>query len=115
MKWFQAVQNIKGHWASVNGTSLQGYINANYVELLEAFGEPTDGDGYKVDAEWVIVGDDGTVATIYNWKDGRNYCGRDGMAVWDIRNWHIGGHSQDAVDLVHESLNLISEKVRQSA
>ena len=92
----------------VNMTSLQGYILANYDTLEELLGKPTEGDGYKIDAEWDLEFEDGTVATIYNWKDGRNYCGDDGMPVDDITDWHIGGKSQRAVELVTE---LLTEQV----
>ena len=76
----------------VNMTSLQGGIYTSYETLVGCFGEPEEGDGYKVDAEWVITFADGVVATIYNWKNGKNYCGEDGMDVEDITDWHIGGH-----------------------
>ena len=79
---------------SVNGSSLQGYIHTSYDVLRGCFGLPTcDGDGYKVDAEWIITFNDGVVCTIYNWKDGHNYCGYDGLDVEDITEWHIGGVS----------------------
>lgn len=87
-----------------NGTSLQGYISATFDELVNTFGEPGKGDEYKTDAEWIIEFDDGTVATIYNWKDGRNYCGSDGLDVEDITDWHIGGNGQRSVDLVESVL-----------
>lgn len=78
----------------INGTHLQGYITADYDELTAVFGEPTsDGDGYKVDAEWDLVFADGTVATIYNWKNGHNYLGEEGLPPECITRWHIGGHS----------------------
>ena len=77
----------------VGGTCLQGYINGHYHDLLETFGEPTESDGYKVDAEWVLEFADGTVATIYNWKNGINYWGADGTPVECITEWNIGGIS----------------------
>ena len=88
----------------VNMTSLQGYIRTNYETLVGCFGEPTcDGDGYKVDAEWIITFADGVVATIYNWKNGRNYCGAEGLDVEDIKEWHVGGHrGTDVEGRVHE-------------
>ncbi|CAB4133861.1 hypothetical protein UFOVP263_27 [uncultured Caudovirales phage] len=93
---------------NINGTSLQGYIQANYYDLVELFGEPNSGDEYKIDAEWDILFEDGTVATIYNWKDGKNYCGSDGFPVDDITDWHIGGFNKEAVihviDAHHSSI-----------
>jgi hypothetical protein len=78
------------------GTSLMGYIDCPYDTLTKLFGEPTKGDEYKVDAEWIIEFEDGTVATIYNYKDGKNYCGADGLNKEEITNWHIGGNSKKA-------------------
>lgn len=92
---------------NVNGTGLQGYINTSYADLVGCFGEPTyNGDGYKVDAEWAITFADGVVATIYNWKNGRNYCGHLGLDVENITNWHIGGHNgTDAEGRVKEVMD----------
>jgi len=87
-----------------NGTSLQGYINATYKELVAVFGKPTDGDGYKVDAQWLIEFDNGTLATIYNYKDGINYNGRSGTPKTQITEWHVGGFDKNAPLLVNEIL-----------
>lgn len=99
--------NFKTHnETNVNagGTSLQGYVSVSYHELLSKFGEPTVGDAYKIDAEWEILFDDGKVATIYNWKDGKNYNGPDGLDVRYITNWHIGGRDKEVVSRVQELL-----------
>lgn len=88
-----------------NGTCLQGGIDISYAELVKKLGEPTNGDGYKVDAEWEIKFGDGTVATIYNYKDGKNYNGKEGLDVEEIRDWHIGGNKKDAVEKVHAIFN----------
>lgn len=85
-------------------TCLQGYIEESYDRLVELFGEPTEGDGYKVDAEWLVEFEDGTVATIYNWKNGRNYCGHEGDPVEVITAWHVGGHSRQVLLLVDDVL-----------
>ena len=85
-----------------NGTSLAGHIDISYAELVERLGPSTETDGYKVDAEWLLRFEDGTVATIYNYKTGRNYLGSDGLAVEDIRDWHIGGvYGSHAVEAVY--------------
>lgn len=78
----------------------QGYVVATYKELVDVFGPPEQGDGYKVDAEWIIKWPNGVVATIYNWKDGKNYCGPEGKEVEDITNWHIGGYNSLSVEYV---------------
>lgn len=84
-----------------DGTHLMGYIDIEYDKLVSLFGEPTDSDGYKVDAQWEIEFEDGLVATIYNWKDGKNYNGEEGLDVTEITDWHIGGHEKDVVDRIH--------------
>lgn len=81
------------------GTFGQGQITATYTQLVSTFGEPLkDGfDDYKSDAEWLVQYEDGTVATIYNWKNGINYCGsEEGTPTQDITDWHIGGKSEKA-------------------
>ena len=93
----------------INGTSLQGEVTATYAELCDLFGGHHDGDGYKVDAEWYVQFDDGTIATIYNWKNGKNYEGENGLPLEQIRDWHIGGTSPQAETLVQIALDLHRE------
>jgi len=82
------------------GTSLMGYIDISYAELVKTFGNPNAGCD-KSDAEWAIT--DGTrVATIYNYKDGKNYMGKSGTATSKIRDWHIGGHDQSGAEMLKE-------------
>jgi len=85
-------------------TWLQGYIETPFSVLKDFFGQPHDGDQYKVDAEWDIKFQDGTVATIYNWKNGKSYNGPTGLDVQDMEVWHIGGNSERSVDLIQEVL-----------
>lgn len=87
---------------NTNGTSLVGSMDISYRQLVHIFGEPTTGDEYKTDAEWEIQFEDGTIATIYNYKSGKNYNGAEGQATSRIRDWHIGGHNQDAYNRVIE-------------
>jgi|TARA_A100001201_G_scaffold2068_2_gene5148 hypothetical protein len=92
---------------NVGGTFLQGYIKATYEQLLKAFGEPhdPDGDNYKTDVEWAFKFADGTVATIYNWKNGHNYLGEaEGLELNDITEWHVGGFNQKAVARVIDAI-----------
>lgn len=52
------------------GSSLKGYVNATYDELVGVLGEPTrnepSGDE-KTQVEWVVEFE-GNVFTIYDWK-----------------------------------------------
>lgn len=92
-----------------HGTCLQGCINATHKELCAIFGQPHDGDGYKVDAEWDVRFGDGTVATVYNWKDGPNYNGKDGTPVEQIKDWHVGGLDRKALEHIEITLQLHRE------
>jgi hypothetical protein len=95
----------KAKWEAVNGTSLKGYVDVDYATLVAVFGaEHSDGDGYKVDAEWDLQFSDGVVATIYNYKDGKNYCGASGLNKTQITDWHVGGKSALAVRNVETML-----------
>jgi len=74
---------------------------------VDVFGEPMkDGfDNYKSDAQWLVKFDDGTVATIYNWKNGINYCGSEhGIPTQSITNWNIGGHDTAVVAHIIDAL-----------
>lgn len=101
---------------SAKGTGLQGYCEegTTYAELVACFGEPhSDGDGYKVDAQWILQFSDGTVATIYNYKSGKNYLGDDeGACVENLigSDWHIGGTSEKAVDRVWAAIEASQTK-----
>ena len=89
-----------------NGSSLQGFVNIEYATLTKIFGQPTDdGDGYKIDAMWRMKFADGTTASIYNYKDGKNYTNGKGMPISLITNWHIGGENKNAVDRVMEVID----------
>ena len=96
--------------ALFNGTCLQGTIDASYEDLVNMFGEPTKGDNYKVDAEWYVKFSDGTIASVYNWKDGKNYNGDEGTETEQIRDWHIGGFDKKAGEHVQIALDLYREK-----
>ena len=98
-KTMEATENIYG-------TSLQGYIKASYEQLLKAFGPPNPNlcDKYKTDVEWAFEFADGTVATLYNWKNGKNYCGKEGLELNDIYEWNVGGRSEKAVSRLLEKL-----------
>ena len=90
--------------ASITGTSLQGYIEATYDDLVKAFGKPSydsteDGESDKVHTQWALEFEneegDLVVATIYDWKEENAYNSRVGKY-----RWHIGGNSYDAVEAV---------------
>jgi len=88
------------------GTYLQGHIDTTYENIVSVLGKQHhNGDDYKTDAEWNIKFEDGTIATLYNWKNGKNYCGEEGCELENITEWNIGGHSPRARDLLFSLLN----------
>ncbi len=94
-----------------SGTSYQGEIRVDYDTLVKVFGEPHFTGGYtcKTDAEWGFDFD-GVIATIYNWKNGKNWIGDDGLETKDIEYWHIGGFNDEAVRVVEKALSINSRK-----
>ncbi len=98
---------------NVGGTSLQGYIKASYEQLLQTFGAPNSTlcDNYKTDVEWAFKFADGTVATLYNWKNGKNYLGDEGLELNDIYEWNVGGFNDKAVSRLLEQLRSHQKKI----
>ena len=77
------------------GGCLNGYLTISYGKLVDLLGEPNcEGDDYKVDAQWSVTFD-GEIFAIYNYKNGKNYCGEEGDNVEDIGDWHIGGNNKE--------------------
>tara|TARA_X000001316_G_C895171_1_gene15432 strand:- start:200 stop:511 length:312 start_codon:yes stop_codon:yes gene_type:complete len=88
------------------GTSLQGTINTSYDRLVELFGQPLqleEGDG-KVQVEWAVKFNDGTLATIYDWKEDKTASA--------VTEWHIGGFSQAAVfNVIDEVISSVAASI----
>lgn len=78
-----------------NGTHLQGYVGTTFAKLQDLLGEGLGG-GDKTTQEWCIEFSDGTVATIYDWKEYDTPLGH--------YDWHIGGTERRAVQLVERLL-----------
>ena len=100
------MKNLESAVQDTGGSSLQGYIDATYKEIVDALGQPNGlGDEHKIDVEWAFrLGN--TVFTIYNWKNGYNYCGESGVAVGLMNHWHVGGFGRDAVRAAREAVLL---------
>ncbi len=87
-------------------TCLQGEMDISYKEIVAVFGkEDSDGDGYKVQAEWFIQTPDG-IATIYDYKQGKDYNGASGIVKSKVRDWHIGGDNEKVVKWIYQALNI---------
>jgi len=82
-----------------NMSSLQGYLQSTRARLTAVFGEPElVGDKEdKVQLEWSIKFEDGTVATLYDWKTHRE------MPIDELYSWHIGGYASPIVGRVHDA------------
>ena len=97
---------------NVNMTSRRGYVQANYQDLLKLLGKPHESDGYKVDWEWDIKFDDGSVATIYNWKSGPNY-GYYDVGPGQIKTWNVGGRDGRALRNVEKMLASLNSALEE--
>jgi len=82
----------------VNGTSFIGHVKISYEKLVSVFGKEHLGESAdaKILCEWAFEFPDKTVATIYNYKTGKNYDPVDGLDKEDIDMWHIGGKDEKA-------------------
>ena len=105
------IMNFKTHndddLINADGTCLQGIIKVEYSTLVDMFGEPQEMSGpCKTDWEWTVEFDDGSVATIYNWKNGPNYCGDAGLYRHEViaHGWHIGARDKNTVRLLEEAI-----------
>ena len=116
-----AVKDGTLYWTTkdvnAGGTCLAGTVTTSYEKLVEAFGKPVyvGTHGEKVNIEWDIEfsvadfenPDETVIATIYNWKD---YDGGAEAMSSDSYEWHIGGHSYEAVECVRKALELDTEE-----
>ena len=101
--------------AGIDGTALMGAVEVSYQRIVDVLGQPNEGDGEKVDAEWIIQFSDGLVATIYNYKSGKNYNGNEGQRTVDIIDWHIGGKDPKVVKRVKQLLGRDTMSPRKTA
>jgi hypothetical protein len=97
--------NYKECMKKRSGASFKGYVLAAYSDLVATFGLPsTDGDGDKIDAEWIIETPHG-VATIYNYKNGKTHLGESGVAVERICEWHVGGKAVEPYQWIKKQIS----------
>ena len=93
--------------ANANMTGLRGEFSITYAELVEIFGPPKYGpnaDLDKTSCEWALQFEDGTVATIYDWKVGR-------WTIMGEYDWHIGGHDDKALTHVVDTIVLHRDRL----
>jgi hypothetical protein len=70
-------------------------------ELIDTFGQPEGGDGYKVSTEFVFMNSTtGKVFTLYDWKETNLYDREYGLPVHQFRamryDWHVGSSASKA-------------------
>lgn len=96
-------------WGVLNGTSLRTFVEADYYDLKEIFGEPSNQEeGEKVSNEWIIDFGDGYLS-IYDWKYYNSQ-----RAIMHCSRWHIGGkpeHIFEANKLAEYITNKIKAKI----
>ncbi len=84
-------------------TALRGYVTTTRAHIESVFGKPTcdteSPDG-KVTTEWVILLADGSIATIYDWKQYEDGAPK----MFEEYMWHIGGHAADTAMIVNDLL-----------
>jgi len=82
------------------GTFLVGRITATRENIEKVFGTPWSyPEGEKVTTEWGIRFEDGTTATIYDWKRAIG-----APQLKEAYAWHIGGTSARSFELIEEAL-----------
>lgn len=101
---------VTGSDVDLDGTHLQGVADVSFDALVKVFGPPREGvDGDKVAFEWSILFADGTVASVYDYKASSLYGEPDAPTPDEMRktftDWHIGGKTSRAVDLVMNALS----------
>jgi hypothetical protein len=91
---------------SANGTSFHDTtFFASVSDLRKILGEPyseqNDGSD-KCNFDWVMETEDGTIFTVYDWKEYRPLNEFEGI------RWHVGGHSgldtMKALEEIEEAL-----------
>jgi hypothetical protein len=102
---------IKKTNKSLDGTSFHGAtFSATLADLQIILGAPNHTSDHhdKVQNEWELELEDGTIFTVYDWKEYRRYTDKETI------EWHIGGRSQKdtfvAQDVLVEALATMNVK-----
>ena len=81
------------------GGGYMAAFEASYDDLVNVWGEPTEGDGYKTEAEWRILLPKDQVVKVYNYKSSKSYSANY-PDIKAVTRWHIGGKNRDLVDKI---------------
>ena len=92
---------IKKTNKSLDGTSFHGAtFSATLADLQVILGAPNGGGDHhdKVQNEWELELEDGTVFSVYDWKEYRRYTDKETI------EWHIGGMDQKDTFVAQDTL-----------
>ena len=92
---------IKRTNKSLDGTSFHGAtFSATLADLQVILGAPNNGGDHhdKVQNEWELELEDGTVFSVYDWKEYRRYTDKETI------EWHIGGMDQKDTFVAQDTL-----------
>ena len=92
---------IKRTNKSLDGTSFHGAtFSATLADLQVILGAPNGGGDHhdKVQNEWELELEDGTVFSVYDWKEYRRYTDKETI------EWHIGGMNQKDTFVAQDTL-----------
>jgi hypothetical protein len=78
----------------IGGTRRVGTVRASRKELRRHFGEPSNGYP-KTTYHWSVRFPDGTVATIYDYRQSNRHASED-----ETVKWSVGGQNSDAIELL---------------
>ena len=97
-----------GENVETNGTSNKGHLNTSYEYLVQKLGKEHFGESgdAKIMCEWAFEFKDGSIGTIYNYKNGINYDPKDGFIKDHIPNWEIGGNSDRVIHHINNLLGM---------
>ena len=74
METYRRVEDI----SRFDRTHKVGAVKSNYQKLKAVFGEPGEGEGYKVSMEWLLEDSKGRLFSIYDWKMSNLYDENEG-------------------------------------
>jgi hypothetical protein len=83
---------------------LRGYCTTTYANLVALLGEPHVRRGDKTNVEWSFRCQNGTIFTVYDWKECATPTG-------DYA-WHIGGNSPDTLAAFERHTGLKTQALR---
>jgi hypothetical protein len=100
---------------SIGNVEYRGVIQMPFKVLIEAFGEPKDGDLYRVDVEWhlrvTLPGNVKSMVRVYNYKIGKSAMGEDGFDLEDNPVWLVASSNYDVRPMLVRHLDKMKRKM----